>query len=427
MNNNFHLLIILILFIATIAAFFNEKILKLSETTGLTIFSILFSFIITIGLKYSMDHSIFKFLNHLELSIKTIQFQEIVLNYLVGYLLFATTLHVNVVKLKSIAKNIAYLATIGVVISAFITGYLLYFLLHFLNIDIPLSSCLIFGALISPTDPIAVMGVLKNNKNIPIHTQRKILGESLFNDATGILLLTILITIFTSNGIIGVNVQHLDYNEILKLFFNEVILTLALALFVGWFIGKKIISRTNSSSTALLLTLFSSGFVYNLCNIYHLSSPLAMVVLGLTLGHYLRATKLDNTKIDDFWNIVDDLLNTCLFVLIGLKVLTIDLDLYWFLIGGIVIFVIMFARYISIIIPSLFIKSRYENFYNVNKKSLLMTLGGVRGGISLALALSIIGLPNILIYITYSVVVLSIVCQSYLFEIYCKKTTIKWD
>ena len=427
MNDNIHILIILVLFIATLSAFLNEKILKLSETTGFTIFSMLFSFMITIGLKFSIDHSLFKYFNLLELSVKNIPFQEIVLNYFVGYLLFATTLHINVLKLKTIAKNISYLATFGVIISAFATGYLVYLLFYILNVNIPFSVCLIFGALISPTDPVAVIGVLKNNKSIPIRTQRIILGESLFNDATGILLLTILTTIFIENGVVTQNIKSINLSEMSHLFLNEVIYSILIALSFGLFIGKVIIKRTNNSSTALLLTLFVSGVVYNICNIYHFSAPLAMVVLGLTIGHYLRESNVDNKKIEDFWTFIDDLLNSCLFVLIGLKVLTISLNLFWFLIGGVVIILVMFSRYISIIIPSVFIKSKCETFNNINKKSILMTFGGVRGGISLALALSIEGLPDIIIYVTYSVVVLSIIIQSYIFELYSRKTNINWD
>ena len=427
MNDNIHILIILVLFIATLSAFLNEKILKLSETTGFTIFSMLFSFMITIGLKFSIDHSLFKYFNLLELSVKNIPFQEIVLNYFVGYLLFATTLHINVLKLKTIAKNISYLATFGVIISAFATGYLVYLLFYILNVNIPFSACLIFGALISPTDPVAVIGVLKNNKSIPIRTQRIILGESLFNDATGILLLTILTTIFIENGVVTQNIKSINLSEMSHLFLNEVIYSILIALSFGLFIGKVIIKRTNNSSTALLLTLFVSGVVYNICNIYHFSAPLAMVVLGLTIGHYLRESNVDNKKIEDFWTFIDDLLNSCLFVLIGLKVLTISLNLFWFLIGGVVIILVMFSRYISIIIPSVFIKSKCETFNNINKKSILMTFGGVRGGISLALALSIEGLPDIIIYVTYSVVVLSIIIQSYIFELYSRKTNINWD
>lgn len=427
MNNNVHILIVLILCIAMLSAFLNEKLLKLSETTGFTIFSMLFSFLITICLKFSMEHSIFKYINLLEHSIKNIPFQEIVLNYFVGYLLFATTLHMNVLKLKQIAKNISYLATIGVIISAFATGSLLFGLFYILNISVPFSACLIFGALISPTDPVAVISVLKNNKSIPIRTQRIILGESLFNDATGILLLTILTTIFIENGVITTNFNSININDISHLFLNEVIISILIAVILGVIFGKFIILKTKNSSTALLITLFVAGLLYNICNIYHFSAPLAMVVLGLTIGHYLRESKVDNKKIEDFWTFVDDLLNSCLFVLIGLKILTLDISVYWLILGGITIILVMLSRYISVIIPSIIIKTKCESFNNINKKSLLMTFGGVRGGISLALALSIEGLPNVLICVTYSVVVLSIVIQSYIFELYSRKTNINWE
>lgn len=410
------------------SAFINEKTLKLSETVGFTLFSVFFSFITTLILKFSIDHSAFHYLNKLNNEIKLLKFQDIILNYFIGFLLFATTLNMNVIKLKEVAKTISYLATVGVIISAFLTGGLLFYLSNYIfNLNITVGVCLIFGALISPTDPIAVLSVLKNNKNIPKNMQNTILGESLFNDATGILLLTILTTVFIKSGVISDNFSLDNIGYIYKMIFNEIILTLLLTFSISFIVGNFILKMTHNSSTALMISLLCSFATYYICNTYHLSAPLAMVVLGLTLGHFLRLSKVENRKVTDFWNVIESLLNSCLFVLIGLKILTIDINLLWLSIGLIVIILIIISRYISIIIPSFFIKNHGDGIKNKNKKAILMTLGGVRGGISLALALSIKELPDIIIYITYSVVLISIVVQSYAFEIYCKKTKIYWD
>lgn len=423
---NISFLIILILAISSIAALINEKTIKLNETTGLTIFSMLFSFILTVLFKIGIESNYFTLLYS---TVQTIPFKEIVLNYFVGFLLFAATLHFNVLDLKYIARKITYLATFGVIISAIITACLIYYTFGLMNLPLPFSACLIFGALISPTDPVAVIGVLKNNKNIPKNTQNTILAESLFNDATGILLLTIIVSIFvSSDGVLLAKVNSLSTKEISHMFINEVVFSILLALGFGILIGKFIIQNTKNHSTALLLTLFSSMTVYTICNYFHFSAPLAMVVLGLTMGYFLRKSKIDNKKIEDFWVFVDDILNSFLFVLIGLKILTIEINLYWLILGVLVIIFVMISRYISVIIPQfIFMKKNKESLNNINKKSLLMTLGGVRGGISLALALSINGLPDEFIYITYTVVVLSIIVQSYIFELYSKKTNIKWE
>lgn len=425
MEENISFMIILILLIATFSAFINEKILKLSETTGFTILSIAFSLIIVFCLKLSIDHSLFKFINKLSENIKEINFQKIVLNYLIGFLLFATTLHVNVLNLKNIFKNILYLATLGVVISAIVTGYLMHYIFALLNLKISISVCLIFGALIAPTDPITVIGVLKNNSKIPERTKQIILGESLFNDATGVLLITILTMLFINNGFISNDISSINYHEILHVLYQDVVLSIIFSGLVGFLVGK-IIKSSKNGTTILMTTLLTAYFVYNTCNIYALSAPLSMVVLGLIVGHYLRKSDFKD-NIYNFWEIIEELLNSCLFVLIGLKIITLNISTSGVFIGVIAVFIVMVARYISIIIPSLFLKTKSEKYINVNKKSLLMTLGGVRGGISLALVLSIDSLPNIIVLTTYVVVIASIIIQSYLFEIYCNKIKICWD
>lgn len=424
--------------IAAFSAYLNEKFLKLSKTIGFTIFSMVFSLLIIGIVKIAIDYDIGKFAKTYHDQIQNLDFQKIVMNYLIGYLLFATALHTNMLKLKNLAKNITYLATIGVIISALITGTLLYLSTSALGINIDISYCLIFGALISPTDPVAVMSVLKKDNKIPSDIKKIILGESLFNDATGILLLTICVSVFINSK----TSHNIDYYQILHILYHEVFLTVILTILFGIVFGKLFLKNIKTSSTGLLLTLFSSALVYNICQTFDFSAPLAMVIFGLISGYYLKESKTDTTRITDFWDIIDDILNSCLFVLIGLKVLTLNISFFYLMAGLIGISIIFASRYVSIIIPSLILKIpllfktgafsennkniAIEELSNINKKSIVMTLGGIRGGISLALALSINNLPIIIVSLTYSVVILSIIVQSTLFEKYIQKTQIKW-
>lgn len=405
-----HYIVILIITIAGLSSFFNESFFKFSKTIGFTVFSMIFSLILTLSVKAAMDLNFLSNAKDIHYSIQKIDFQYIVMNYLVGYLLFATALHTNIVKLKSAITKISYLATVGVIVSAIITGGGMYMILGTFGLNINLGACLIFGALISPTDPVAVMSVLKKNKSLSSDLKITIIGESLFNDATGILLLTIFTTIFS-----GVD-NTINFKEIMHLMYHEVFLTI---LFVGVFgslFGKFVLKKIRSSQTGILLTISSAGFVYLFCQKNHMSAPLAMVIFGLLSGYFLNLSPLDTNKVNDFWGIVDDILNSCLFVLIGLKVLSMNFSILFILIGIGSILVISMSRYFSILIPLVFNKK-----YTLKEKlhySNIMTLGGVRGGISLALALSLAHFPTELIYITYIVVILSIVFQSTFFDKY---------
>lgn len=412
MISTLHFLIIAVVAIAGFSAFLNENILKFSRTIGLTIFSMGFSLLLTLSVKFTID---FNFLNQakdLHEILMKINFQNIVMNYLIGYLLFATALHTNFVKLKNVAKNITYLATIGVLISAFLTGVLMYYTSQLMGLSIPIGACLIFGALISPTDPVAVMSVLKKDKKLSPDMKITIIGESLFNDATGILLLTILYSVFSGDN------STINYHEVLHILYHEVVLSVAFACVFGFFFGKFFLTYIKTSQSGILLTIFSSGTVYLVCQNYGMSAPLAMVVFGLISGYYLHLSALDTAKVNDFWSVVDDILNSLLFVLIGLKILSLDISFKYILLGVVASIVIAFSRYISIITPLLFSSDSLKNKMN---KSLIMTLGGVRGGISLALALSLINVPPDIVYITYVVVVLSIISQSTIFEKYIKR------
>lgn len=408
-----HYVVVLIIAIAGFSAFINETFFKFSRTIGFTVFSMLFSLFLTFIVKIAIDLNISNTAKDIHYSLQNIDFQYIVMNYLIGYLLFATALHTNIVKLKSVIKNISYLATLGVVISALLTGLILYVFFLLFNVKVGLGACLIFGALISPTDPVAVMSVLKKNKTLDSNLKITIIGESLFNDATGILLLIIFYSIFS-----GTN-NSINYAEIINLMYHEVFLSILFSILVGLVFGKFILKKVKSSQTGILLTVFIAGFVYLVCQKTHLSAPLSMVILGLICGYFLTLSKLDTTKVNEFWGIVDDILNSCLFVLIGLKILSMDINLIFIFLGVITLLVISLSRFSSILLPILF----YKNYTleEKMKRSIVMTLGGVRGGISLALALSLTEFPKDLIYITYIVVILSIIFQSTLFEKYVLK------
>ena len=279
---NIHFILISIIGVGAFSSYLNDNFLKLSKTIGFTIFSMIFSLLFVFFMKLCLLFNIGNSVKIFHDQIQNLDFQKIVMNYLVGYLLYATALHTNILQLKKNILNISYLATIGVLVSATLTGLLLYFISNTMGFHIELKYFFIFGALISPTDPVAVFNVLKNNENIPQKIKKIIIGESLFNDATGILLLTFLITIFLNSGKMN------GFQNIFHLIMYDIVYTVFFAVTSGLIIGEFFLKKIKTSETGILITLFSAGIIYNLSQIFNLSAPLSMVVFGLICGYYLN-------------------------------------------------------------------------------------------------------------------------------------------
>lgn len=347
-------------------------------------------------------------LNFAERLIGEIDFGTILLDVMLGFLLFAGALHTNFDQLKVQKWPILIFSTVGVLTSTFLVGGMTYYAFQVLGYSIPFIHCLLFGALISPTDPIAVLGIL-NKAGVPKKLETKIVGESLFNDGVGVVVFLTIMSLASGGGADG----GITLENILTLFGVEIFggIALGAALGYGTFLLLKSI---DDYEIEVLITLACVMGGYVLAHYLHVSGPLAMVVAGLIIGNdRLRNTSMSQTTelfVDKFWKLVDSLLNALLFVLIGLELLIIQFEKGYLLAGLIVIVLVLLARFSSLIVPVRLFARRLEF---LPYTTTIMTWGGLRGGISIALALSLPEEMNrdFLLTITYIVVIFSILAQ----------------
>lgn len=346
-----------------------------------------------------------------------IDFSEFLLGILLSFLLFAGSLHVSIPELKKSAKSIISFATIGTLISTLVVGYSLFYLLSAFHQDIPLIYCLLFGALISPTDPIAVMGILKKT-NLSKNIETNIVGESLFNDGIGVVIFVTILKIATLGP------ENFGPADIGILFIHEAIGGVIIGLVIG-FIGYKLMKSIDHFQTEILISLAMVMGGYSLCHSIHVSGPLAMVVAGLMTGNRgkeLAMSDITRDYLGKFWEVTDEVLNAILFMLIGLEIVIVSFDMSYLAIGIITAIIILIARFVSLYVPAVLF--RFKRVFGT-KSLFIMTWGGLRGGISIALALSLPQNPykDILVSITFVVVIFSILIQGITVEKVIKKLT----
>lgn len=393
-------IITVLIVLAAIFGFINIKFLKLPSTIGLLVISIFFTagFLI-VG---SFNEKISEFSHNF---VTGIDFKTILLDVMLSFLLFAGALHINMDKLKKQSGPIIIFSTVGVVLSTFIVGTIFYYMLMLIGLPIDYIYTLLFGAIISPTDPIAVMGILKEAK-APKSLEIKIVGESLFNDGVA---LVVFITIF---GIAKTGIGEATVSHIAILFAKEVIGGIVLGVIIGYLVYL-MLKSIDHYETEIIITLAMVMGIYWLAHTLHFSGPLAVVVGGLFIGNKARESALSNETeryLDKFWEIIDVILNAVLFVLIGLELIILTLNGKYIIAGIIAIPIVLLARYAVLSLPIKFFKKRLDL---VPKTSLLMTWGGLRGGISIALALSLTQnmQHDLILTVTYIVVIFSIVVQ----------------
>lgn len=392
----------LLIFLASAFTYINLKYLKLPYTIGMMILALFMSLGIEL-LGYFYPH-----ITEVARSIvKQVDFSEVLLNIMLSFLLFASALHINLKKLAEEKWPIFTLATVGVLISTVITATSMYYLLPLVGINLDYIYCLLFGALISPTDPIAVLAMIKEysiSKNLEV----KFSGESLFNDGIGVV---VFLTIFE---ISNAGLENFQFTSALGLFGQEVIGGVGLGIMLGYagFHFLRIIDNTQIQLEVLVtLTMVLVGTVT--AQKLHVSGPLAMVVMGLFVGNEGRKKSLANVAGDyvlKFWDLVDEVLNALLFILIGLQMVVVAFPFNHFMAGLMAIAVVLTSRFIGVGLPLQALKLRSK----INKKTVrLLTWGGLRGGISVALALSLPPFPHkeLIVTITYCVVVFSIIVQ----------------
>jgi len=393
-------IITIIILLAAVFGYINHRFIKLPGTIGIMLISLIASLaIIGIG-------SIFPdfFLQTIQ-SIRAIDFNTVVLKVMLSFLLFAAAIHIDVKKLRSQRMSIITFSTIGVFISTFVVGALLYATTSAFGLNVNFLYCLLFGALISPTDPIAVVGILKKAK-IPESLETKISGESLFNDGVGVVLF------ITFYEVAKIGIENTSIWSILWLFVREA----GGGLLLGWLLGYLcfyMLRSINNYVVELIITLAAVMGGYSFAEFLHVSGPLAMVMAGLITGNKSIdhvVSDLTRDYLYKFWEMIDEVMNAILFLLIGFEMLIVPFNLTLLWLGCIAIAIVLFARLISVLLPISVLK-RKRSFEN--NAIPILTWGALRGGISVALALTVpkYMYGEMFVSITYIVVLFSIMVQ----------------
>ena len=394
----FHILAILIS-LSAVFSYINYRYLKLPTAIGLMLIAMLAS--LALLLLGPLTQGVEDLAADL---LVTVDFDETLLHGMLSFLLFAGALHVNLEDLAKQRWVIAVLATAGVLSSTFMIGFMAQWGFGVLGLSIPLVYCLLFGALISPTDPIAVLGIL-TKAGAPKTLETKITGESLFNDGVAVVVFLVLLGIATGE-------QEASVLSVMTLFAQETIGGALYGLGIGY-LAYWMLKQVDNYSVEVLITLALTTGGYALAEALHLSAPIAIVVAGLLIGNHGRAFAMsDKTRehLDNFWELVDEILNAVLFVLIGMEVLVLAYRETYLLAGLMVIPMALIARVIAVGIP-IGIMRKYREFSPMAVT--ILTWGGLRGGISVALALSLPAgeIRDALVTVTYVVVAFSIIVQ----------------
>lgn len=393
-------------------SYINIRFFKLPSTIGIMIISLACSLILLgIGKIYP------ELLAGSTSLIESFDFETLLMRVMLSFLLFAGAIHVDFARLKKQLGAVMTYATLGVLISTACVGIAMYFIFHLFSLQIPFIYCLLFGALISPTDPIAVLGILKDAR-IPESLETKIAGESLFNDGIGVVIFASLLEI----AILGND--NLSFTQIGGLFIREAVGGIVFGIVLGY-AGYYLLRSIDHYQVEVLITLAIVMGGYLFASLIHISGPLAMVVAGIITGNKgKREAMSDVTKdyLNKFWELIDEILNALLFMLIGFEMIVFSFDHITLLIGMIGIAVVLIARLISVFIPTFVLSFRRSFERNLVP---ILTWGGLRGGISVALALS---LPkseyrDIIISTTYIIVVFSIIVQGLTIGRLAKKLT----
>ncbi len=406
------------------AAFFgwiNTRYLKLPMTIGLVLISLVASMgVVALDAVFGLGYA-----EVARGALSTIDFHDSLMIGMLHLLLFAGALHTDLDNLLRHKWHILLMATLGVMISTAVIGTVTYYLVASFGFDVPLIWCMVFGSLISPTDPVAVLSIIRTLK-VPKNLQTKIAGESLFNDGIGVVVFLALVGIATGEGGHGTAeavhagevVAHsaagsFNAGAIVELLFQEVVVGVGIGLVLGYvtFLAMRTI---DDYVVEVIMSLALVMGIYALCSYLHASGPLGVVVAGLFIGNHgtrFAMSRVTEEHLEKFWELIDEILNAVLFLLIGFEILIIPFseNLIWLIVA--IIPVVLLGRTLAVSIPTALIRSR-GGFVEKGAVPVLIW-GGLRGGISVALALSLPefeGKPAVLA-MTYGVVIFSIVIQ----------------
>ena len=397
----------IILTLSAAFSYINHRFIGLPTTIGV----MLIALVLSAGLILLGRLGIADLQHHAELMLLGLDFDKALMEGMLSFLLFAGALHVNMENLSERKWTIGLLATVGVVLSTFVVGTLAYLLLALLGLAAPYIWCLLFGALISPTDPIAVMATLKK-VGIGKSLETKIAGESLFNDGVGVVVFIV---------ILGV-VQQPETSDLgqafvlraVEIFFFEAVGGVLFGALLGQ-LGFWLLKSIDNYQVEILVTLGLVMGGYALAHNIHISGPIAVVVAGLLIGNRGRKYAMSVTtreRLDNFWELLDEILNVVLFVLIGLEVLVLELTGAYFVAGLLAIPLVLLGRFVSVGLPISLLRALANTTFSAHAVKIL-AWGGLKGGISVALALTLPPGPerDVFLVITYVVVIFSITVQ----------------
>ncbi|MCB1584152.1 MAG: sodium:proton antiporter [Xanthomonadales bacterium] len=392
-------LVSILLSLAALFAYINHRFIGLPNGIGIMLIGLLMSLLLVAlnKLGWYETEKIAKIFSHID-------FDDTVMNGMLSFLLFAGALHVNINRLAAQKDTIAILATLGVIMSAVIVSVVSFYIFQLFNIEMPYIYCLVFGVLISPTDPIAVMGILKK-VGAPKSIEVKITGESLFNDGVAVVLFIAVLGVTTGQS-------EASISSIGLLFLQEAVGGVVFGVALGY-AGYWMLKSIDNYQVEVLITIAMVTGGYALAQHLHLSGPIAIVVAGLMTGNQGRLLAMSDVtrdRLDNFWELVDEVLNAVLFLLIGVEILLIHFLPSYIYSALLIIPLVILARFISVGLPVTLL--RFKNTYSPHAIKIL-TWGGLRGGISVALVLSLPVGPyrEPLIAATYAVVLFSILVQ----------------
>jgi len=392
-------LVSVLLTLAALFAYFNYRFVGLPNGIGIMLIGLLMSLMLLILNKLGWFET-----EQIAAVISQVDFDETVMNGMLSFLLFAGALHVNINRLAAMKDTIAILATIGVLISSVIISVVSYYIFQLFAMDIPYVYCLVFGVLISPTDPIAVMGILKK-VGAPKSIEVKITGESLFNDGVAVVLFIAVMGVASGQS-------EASLGSISVLFLQEAVGGAVFGIILGY-IGYWMLKSIDNYQVEMLITMAMVTGGYSLAQFLHLSGPIAIVIAGLMTGNQGRMLAMSDVtrdRLDNFWELIDEVLNAVLFLLIGIELLLIQFLPSYLYSAALIIPLVIASRFISVGLPLSLL--RFKNTYSPHAVKIL-TWGGLRGGISVALVLSLPVSPyrEPLIAATYAVVLFSILVQ----------------
>ena len=389
------------LVVTALLAYLNYRFVGLPTSIGVMVTALGFSLLL-VGLDaFDLVHGL---RNYEESFLRSIDFSNVLMQGMLSLLLFAGALHVDLSELRAYRWQIGLLAVVGTVLSTLVVGVAMWWVLPWVGLPIPLIYCLLFGALISPTDPIAVMGILKS-AGAPKNLELVISGESLFNDGVGVVIFSLLLGTLASG-------EAPTFAHGAELLAHEAGGGLLFGLVLGY-TTFRLLRSIDNYQVEVLITLAAVMGGYALASRLHVSGPLAMVVAGLMIGNHGRALAMSDTTrhhVDLFWELLDEILNAVLFVLIGLEVILLQFNAGIAAAAVAAIIVTLLARTLTVGFP---VAALHSRFGLPQGAAQVLTWGGLRGGISVALALSLPAGPEreILVSLTYCVVVWSILAQ----------------